>query len=1832
MSPGSRLSICLSAQSSLSAAICSDMHAHHLLQASGTGDQFHRFCHTDCTAAWLAYITACTMSPGSHLSICLSAQSSLSAAMCSDMHAHHLLQASGTGDQFHRFCHTDCTAAWLAHITACTMSPGSRLSICLSAQSSLSAAICSDMHAHHLLQASGTGDQFHRFCHTDCTAAWLAHITACTMSPGSRLSICLSAQSSLSAAMCSDMHAHHLLQASGTGDQFTDCAILTALLHGWHTSLHAQCHQGHISASASVRKAPCQRQCAQTCMHIICFKLLALGISFTDCAILTALLHGWHTSLHAQCHQGHISASASVRKAACQWQCAQTCMHIICFKLVALGISFTDGAILTALLHGGHTSLHAQCHQAHISVSASMRKAACQRQCAQTCMHIICFKLVALGISFTDCAILTALLHGWHTSLHAQCHQGHISASASVRKAPCQRQCAQTCMHIICFKLLALGISFTDCAILTALLHGWHTSLHAQCHQGHISASASVRKAPCQRQCAQTCMHIICFKLVALGISFTDGAILTALLHGWHTSLHAQCHQAHISVSASVRKAACQPQCAQTCMHIICFKLVALGISFTDCAILTGLLHGWHTSLHAQCHQGHISASASVRKAACQRQCAQTCMHIICFKLVALGISFTDGAILTALLHGWHTSLHAQRHQAHISVSASVRKAACQRQCAQTCMHIICFKLVALGISFTDCAILTALLHGWHTSLHAQCHQAHISVSASVRKAACQRQYAQTCMHIICFKLVALGISFTDCAILTALLHGWHTSLHAQCHQAHISVSASVRKAACQRQCAQTCMHIICFKLVALGISFTDGAILTALLHGWHTSLHAQCHQGHISVSASVRKAACQRQCAQTCMHIICFKLVALGISFTDGAILTALLHGWHTSLHAQCHQGHISASASVRKAACQWQCAQTCMHIICFKLVALGISFTDCAILTALLHGWHTSLHAQCHQAHISVSASVRKAACQRQCAQTCMHIIGFKLVALGISFTDCAILTALLHGWHTSLHAQCHQAHISVSASVRKAACQRQYAQTCMHIICFKLVALGISFTDCAILTALLHGWHTSLHAQCHQAHISVSASVRKAACQRQCAQTCMHIICFKLVALGISFTDGAILTALLHGWHTSLHAQCHQGHISASASVRKAACQWQCAQTCMHIICFKLVALGISFTDCAILTALLHGWPTSTACTMSPGSRLSICLSAQSSLSAAICSDMHAHHLLQASGTGDQFHRFCHTDCTAAWLAHITACTMSPGSRLSICLSAQSSLSAAICSDMHAHHLLQASGTGDQFHRLCHTDCTAAWLAHITACTMSSGSHLSICLSAQSSLSAAICSDMHAHHLLQASGTGDQFHRLCHTDCTAAWLAYITACTCHQAHISVSASVRKAACQRQCAQTCMHIICFKLVALGISFTDGAILTALLHGWHTSMHAQCHQGHISASASVRKAACQWQCAQTCMHIICFKLVALGISFTDCAILTALLHGWHTSLHAQCHQAHISVSASVRKAACQRQCAQTCMHIICFKLVALGISFTDCAILTALLHGWHTSLHAQCHQAHISVSASVRKAACQRQCAQTCMHIICFKLVALGISFTDGAILTALLHGWHTSLHAQCHQGHISASASVRKAACQWQCAQTCMHIICFKLVALGISFTDCAILTALLHGWQTSLHAQCHQAHISVSASVRKAACQRQCAQTCMHIICFKLVALGISFTDCAILTALLHGWHTSLHAQCHQAHISVSASVRKAACQRQCAQTCMHIICFKLVALGISFTDCATLTALLHGWHTSLHAHVIRVTSQHLPQCAKQLVSGNMLRHACTSFASS
>ena len=189
MSPGSHLSICLSAQSSLSAAICSDMHAHHLLQASGTGDQFHRLCHTDCTAAWLAHITACTMSSGSHLSICLSAQSSLSAAMCSDMHAHHLLQASGTGDQFHRLCHTDCTAAWLAHITACTMSPGSRLSICLSAQSSLSAAICSDMHAHHLLQASGTGDQFHRFCHTDCTAAWLAYITACTMSPGSHLSI-----------------------------------------------------------------------------------------------------------------------------------------------------------------------------------------------------------------------------------------------------------------------------------------------------------------------------------------------------------------------------------------------------------------------------------------------------------------------------------------------------------------------------------------------------------------------------------------------------------------------------------------------------------------------------------------------------------------------------------------------------------------------------------------------------------------------------------------------------------------------------------------------------------------------------------------------------------------------------------------------------------------------------------------------------------------------------------------------------------------------------------------------------------------------------------------------------------------------------------------------------------------------------------------------------------------------------------------------------------------------------------------------------------------------------------------------------------------------------------------------------------------------------------------------------------------------------------------------------------------------------------------------------------------------------------------------------------
>ena len=1177
MSPGSHLSICLSAQSSLSAAMCSDMHAHHLLQASGTGDQFHRLCHTDCTAAWLAYITACTMSPGSHLSICLSAQSSLSAAMCSDMHAHHLLQASGTGDQFHRLCHTDCTAAWLAHITACTMSPGSRLSICLSAQSSLSAAICSDMHAHHLLQASGTGDQFHRLCHTDCTAAWLAHITACTMSPGSHLSICLSAQSSLSAAMCSDMHAHHLLQASGTGDQFhrlchTDCtaawlAHITActMSPGSHLSIclsaqsslsAAMCsdmHAHHLlqaSGTGDQFHRLCHTDCTAAWLAHITACTMSPGSRLSIClsaqsslsAAICSDMHAHHLlqasgtgdQFHRLCHTdctaawlayitactmspgSHLSICLSAQSSLSAAMCSDMHAHHL-LQASGTGDQFTDGAILTALVGTvGPHQLHAQCHQAHVSVSASVRKAACQRQYAQTCMHIICFKLVALGISFTDFAILTALLHGWHTSLHAQCHQAHVSVSASVRKAACQRQYAQTCMHIICFKLVALGISFTDFAILTALLHGWHTSLHAQCHQAHVSVSASVRKAACQRQCAQTCMHIICFKLVALGISFTDCAILTALLHGWHTSLHAQCHQGHISASASVRKAACQWQCAQTCMHIICFKLVALGISFTDCAILTALLHGWHTSLHAQCHQAHISVSASVRKAACQRQCAQTCMHIICFKLVALGISFTDGAILTALLHGWHTSLHAQCHQGHISASASVRKAACQRQCAQTCMHIICFKLVALGISFTDCAILTALLHGWHTSLHAQCHQAHISVSASVRKAACQRQCAQTCMHIICFKLVALGISFTDCAILTALLHGWHTSLHAQCHQAHISVSASVRKAACQRQCAQTCMHIICFKLVALGISFTDCAILTALLHGWHTDTALTAWFTTSQYLPQCAKQQCQRQCAQTCMHIICFKLVALGISFTDCAILTALSAaitactmspGSHLSI---CLSAQSSMSAAI---------AQTCMHIICFKLVALGISFTDCAILTALLHGWHTSLHAQCHQAHISASASVRKAACQRQCAQTCMHIICFKLVALGISFTDCAILTALLHGWHTSLHAQCHQAHISASASVRKAACQRQCAQTCMHIICFKLVALGISFTDCAILTALLHGWHTSLHAQCHQAHISVSASVRKAACQRQCAQTCMHIICFKLVALGIS-----------------------------------------------------------------------------------------------------------------------------------------------------------------------------------------------------------------------------------------------------------------------------------------------------------------------------------------------------------------------------------------------------------------------------------------------------------------------------------------------------------------------------------------------------------------------------------------------------------------------------------------------------------------------------------------------------------------------------------------
>ena len=82
----------------------------------------------------------------------------------------------------------------------------------------------------------------------------------------------------------------------------------------------------------------------------------------------------------------------------------------------------------------------------------------------------------------------------------------------------------------------------------------------------------------------------------------------------------------------------------------------------------------------------------------------------------------------------------------------------------------------------------------------------------------------------------------------------------------------------------------------------------------------------------------------------------------------------------AQCQQGLSNVSAWMRGAVSERQCAQTCMHITCFK----GPS---------------------------NVSAWMSNAVSERQCAQTCMHITCFNVVAQKTLFTDSVQLTGLLH-----------------------------------------------------------------------------------------------------------------------------------------------------------------------------------------------------------------------------------------------------------------------------------------------------------------------------------------------------------------------------------------------------------------------------------------------------------------------------------------------------------------------------------------------------------------------------------------------------------------------------------------------------------------------------------------------------------------------------------------------------------------------------------------------------------------------------------------------------
>ena len=103
-------------------------------------------------------------------------------------------------------------------------------------------------------------------------------------------------------------------------------------------------------------------------------------------------------------------------------------------------------------------------------------------------------------------------------------------------------------------------------------------------------------------------------------------------------------------------------------------------------------------------------------------------------------------------------------------------------------------------------------------------------------------------MHSICFKPVAMQTVFADAVKLTALLHELLTSLHAHRQQSHSNVPADMISAVCERQWAETCMHSICFKLEAMQIVFTDAVKLNALLQKLVTSLHAQCQQGHSNV------------------------------------------------------------------------------------------------------------------------------------------------------------------------------------------------------------------------------------------------------------------------------------------------------------------------------------------------------------------------------------------------------------------------------------------------------------------------------------------------------------------------------------------------------------------------------------------------------------------------------------------------------------------------------------------------------------------------------------------------------------------------------------------------------------------------------------------------------------------------------------------------------------------------------------------------------------------------------------------------------------------------